>query len=103
MKAKHLNLILKLVGLILILTCTFLAIANDVRAQNTPTDTLTTCAGLKADKTPCKSTFIVKGTKYCTAHNPNAIKCAGKNSKGLPCGMTVKEKGEYCRYHQPKK
>jgi hypothetical protein len=72
------------------------------RAQTTQTaqnTVKTTCKGVKADKTACKSTFIVKGSEFCASHNPEAIKCAGLNSKKQPCGMTVKTKGEFCRHH----
>lgn len=91
--------LIKIIGTASILTCAILAIANDVNGQ-TPQDSVKTCKGVKADKTGCKSTFIIKGTDYCAHHNPAAIKCSGKNSKGLPCQMNVPSKGEMCRFHK---
>jgi len=29
-----------------------------------------TCAGFKIDGTPCTSPFVVRGTRYCSAHQP---------------------------------
>jgi hypothetical protein len=29
-----------------------------------------TCAGFKLNGTPCNSPFVVKGTRYCSAHQP---------------------------------
>ena len=96
---KKIETFVKIVGAGLILTISFLALANEAKSQ-TKADTLRHCAGIKADKTPCKSTFIVKGTNYCSAHNPAPIHCAGKNSKKEPCKMTVKQAGEFCRFHK---
>lgn len=71
------------------------------RAQTTQTaqnSVKTTCKGLKADKTNCKSTILLK-TGYCQHHNPEAIRCSGLNSKKQPCALPVKTKGEFCRFH----
>lgn len=65
-------------------------------AQNT---VKTTCKGLKADKTACKSTFIVKGSEFCASHSPNTIRCGAKTSNGGECKNIVKEQGLKCRYH----
>lgn len=100
MKTSKKEVIIKTIGAIILITCAILAIANDVGAQ-TPQDSIKTCKGVKSDKTGCKSTFIVKDTDYCQAHNPNAVKCSGTNSANKPCGMTVKQQGNFCRYHQP--
>lgn len=60
--------------------------------------TVHTCKATKADKTQCKGTILQKNG-FCNAHNPDAIKCAGQTAKKEPCKMTVKAKGEMCRFH----
>jgi len=57
------------------------------------------CKGTKKDGTACKSTIINKAG-YCRVHDPNAVKCAGKNSKGQPCGMIPPKGEKYCRHHK---
>lgn len=99
MKTSKKEVIIKTVGAIILITCAILAIANDVGAQ-TPQDSIKTCKGVTKSNLPCKSTFVVKETDYCNAHQPNAIKCSGTNSKKQPCGMTVKQQGDFCRYHK---
>lgn len=94
--------IIKLIGAALIITGTLLALANEVKAQTDtiPPKEIKTCAGMTKTGQKCKSTFIVKGTDYCSAHNPEAVKCAGLTSKNEPCKMTVKQPSEYCRFHK---
>ena len=93
--------LIKLIGAAIIVGCAVLAIAQEATAQTTTTaqKEVKTCKGVKADKTNCKSTFIVKGTDYCNAHNPNAIHCSGTTAKNQPCKMSVKAQGEKCRFH----
>ena len=80
----------------LILIAALLIASYAAQAQTT----VRHCKGITSKAQKCKSTMIIKGTDYCNAHNPAAIKCAGKNAKGKKCGMKVKKAGEFCRFHQ---
>lgn len=78
------------------------------RAQTTQTaentvKTIKTCKGMTKAGEPCKATMIIKGTEFCNAHNPDAIKCSGQTSKKEPCKMTVKVAGLFCRFHEATK
>lgn len=57
------------------------------------------CKGTKADKTPCKSSFVM-ADGYCKAHSPTTLKCGAMTSKKQPCKMMVSKAGEKCRFHQ---
>jgi len=68
-------------------------------AANSDTTKVKKCKGITAKGQPCKSAFIPKGAEYCKAHDTNKIRCAGQNSKKEPCKMEVKNKGEFCKFH----
>ena len=92
------TLFVQILGAFIIIAAVFLTFISQANAQEPPKE-VKTCQGTTKAKEPCKSVIIMK-SGYCASHDPNAIKCAGKNAAGKNCGMTVKEKGLFCRHHQ---
>lgn len=84
-----------ILGLIVIFIC--IAFAFTSQGQ-----TVKHCNGTTVKGTACNSIMIVRGTDFCRLHQPNAVRCAGKNAKGQPCKMIVKKEKAYCRFHQEK-
>jgi len=88
-----------------------------------------TCAGTRADGQPCNSTFVIRGTLYCTHHDPSKVSttpkkapkstspkvakqpCQGTTKKGAPCASLpdfcksyIDENGQtlwFCKSHIP--
>ena len=60
-----------------------------------------TCAGTKADGTPCR--LKVAGDKtYCHHHDPATPRCGFPKASGEPCRMPVKAAGDRCHHHKSK-
>lgn len=45
--------------------------------------------------------LLITSTSIFAQEGSQKITCAGLNKKKEPCGMIVKVKGDYCRFHSP--
>lgn len=81
---------------LIVLSLLFAGLTTTYGQQQQPTQT---CAGTKADGTPCKLK-VKDGKTYCHHHDPNTPRCGAPKASGEPCRMPVKNQGDKCHHHK---